>query len=740
METNISSQEKFKGPITLLKETWQIFFSKAKTLLAIAAIPIVFKLLIDILFFFYYPTSTPAWILWIALFLLFLFFQLLVTPSLLFAVKENLFLKEAYQKGLKFFLSYLWVYFLVAVIVVGGFLLFIIPGIIFLIWFSLAVVILVFEEKRGMLALFQSKQLIAGRWWGVFWRLLVFNLIFGAIFLISSFFLRQIAEEFSYLFPLFILPLFILPFGLIYRLLIYKNLKEIKEVSSPELFPKSRKIKYGVIAFLGLLIVVPIMVLVILNTVFGRDELPPEDRDLLLSKVEISTKENALYHFLPYYDSLSKERILAYYWPEAKEKLKESKEIYWPTNQRERIEEIINGKEWDEKLTKDIVEKNQESFEDFEKFIQSPYFQNPVHRDPASFGIDLPFLPFNQYPTFAKLSLLRSIYLFKQNKEKEAFDETIKVIKMGQLLEDSPIPSMSEYLVGIDIKRMGFENLRAMIKKTDLPADLLKTYTRELSRFYAKKKPLEKNFKAGYIYWINTKTKFIDPVLKGEKLSKEEKILFEGILPSVREKFLENREKSLLHFSYFYKPNQTKRFLAEEFRHQLEAVNEESCQAPEIIPLISSYGPQEIFTEEIFTEDLRGKTRHDIMMPLISHYGPKVIFTENLIGKTLHDFIMAGFGNVFEKRCFENFSVASTQLLMAIKAYQTEHGKLPDSLEELVPEYILELPKDPFDKEVVRYSPEKKIIYSVGPNGKDEGGSEGEKIEKMPDPTFKIEF
>ena len=97
------SQEKFKGPIELLKESWQVFSSKTKTILIIAAIPIVFKLLIDILFPFYSLGLTSVCIIRIVLFLLFLFFQLLAIPSLLFVLKENLLLKEAYKKGLKYF-------------------------------------------------------------------------------------------------------------------------------------------------------------------------------------------------------------------------------------------------------------------------------------------------------------------------------------------------------------------------------------------------------------------------------------------------------------------------------------------------------------------------------------------------------------------------------------------------------------------------------------------------------------
>jgi len=695
------SQEKFKGPIELLKESWQVFSSKTKTILIIAAIPIVFKLLIDILFPFYSLGLTSVCIIRIVLFLLFLFFQLLAIPSLLFVLKENLLLKEAYKKGLKFFLSYFWLYFLVTIIITGGSLLFIIPGIIFSIWFSLATVVLVFEEKKGLPALLRSKQLIDGHWWGVFWRFLVFGLIFGAIFLplhflLSEIFPAQIAEKFNYLFLLFILP-----FGLIYRLLIYKNLKEIKETPTPEVLIKSRKIKYGLIAFLGLLIVLPIIGFTILNTIFGKDEPPPDDRDLLLSKVEISTTENALYHFLPYYDSVSKEIILKY-WSGAKEKLKESKEIYWPADKTEKINELIGGKEWDEELVKEIVKENSEFFEDFEKFIQSSYFQDPLLKDPSIFGIDMPLLPLGQYRTFARLDLLRATYTFNQGKEKEAFDETIKVIKMGQMLQNPPLPSLIQYLTGIAIKGMGLENLRVMTNKTNLSSDLLKTYIREIDHFYPNQEALAKIFKGEYISLMNTKTKTLDAIAKGKKFSEEEKTLSQEFLPSETGEFLAK-------FSYFYKPNQTKRIFAEGFRRKAEIA-------------------------------IEGRCGESWIEPLLPYSKSKLFFTENLIGKALHDIMMVSFGGVFQKRCLENFSVGGTQLLIALKAYQIENGRLPGTLGELIPEYISEVPKDPFDGNPIRFSSTKKIIYSVGPDLKDSGGSEGSNWEEMEDPTFKIEF
>ena len=72
---------------------------------------------------------------------------------------------------------------------------------------------------------------------------------------------------------------------------------------------------------------------------------------------------------------------------------------------------------------------------------------------------------------------------------------------------------------------------------------------------------------------------------------------------------------------------------------------------------------------------------------------------------------------------------AKTRLLigeLALHACQLEHGALPDQLEQLVPEFLAELPVDPFDPDgqPLRYirAEDGHVLYSVGYDGKDDGG------------------
>jgi len=68
----------------------------------------------------------------------------------------------------------------------------------------------------------------------------------------------------------------------------------------------------------------------------------------------------------------------------------------------------------------------------------------------------------------------------------------------------------------------------------------------------------------------------------------------------------------------------------------------------------------------------------------------------------------------------------ATFLLAALATARYITGVTPESLDELAPEYINTLPLDPFSGESFKYvvSNERLTLYSVGPDGKDEGGKE----------------
>jgi hypothetical protein len=86
--------------------------------------------------------------------------------------------------------------------------------------------------------------------------------------------------------------------------------------------------------------------------------------------------------------------------------------------------------------------------------------------------------------------------------------------------------------------------------------------------------------------------------------------------------------------------------------------------------------------------------------------------------------------------------VARTAL--AVQRYRLAQGKLPAALGDLVPAYLAAVPVDAFDGLPIRYKllPSGFVVYSVGRDGKDDGGrvadAEGNRLKPGTDITFTV--
>ena len=78
-----------------------------------------------------------------------------------------------------------------------------------------------------------------------------------------------------------------------------------------------------------------------------------------------------------------------------------------------------------------------------------------------------------------------------------------------------------------------------------------------------------------------------------------------------------------------------------------------------------------------------------------------------------------------------------TATAVAIRLYELDHGHRPLGLEDLVPRYLPDVPRDLFDPQggPIRYLPDHSppLLYSVGLNGVDEGGAQGFKSDGRQD-------
>ena len=96
-------------------------------------------------------------------------------------VEEDLGVRQSLGYGLQRIWSFLWVSLLVWFIIGGGYLLFVVPGVLFTLWFLFAQFVLAREDTRGMEALLKSKAYVAGYGWPVLGRIMLASVFFGLI-------------------------------------------------------------------------------------------------------------------------------------------------------------------------------------------------------------------------------------------------------------------------------------------------------------------------------------------------------------------------------------------------------------------------------------------------------------------------------------------------------------------------------------------------------------------------------
>jgi len=260
----------FHGVITLMGGAWNLYRRRFLTLIGVAFIPALVMILAGMVF----ETSvlSPIWAILFSLVVmpLVLIFGLWGQVSMLYAIKDSqkgIGIIESYRRGWRKILSYWWVGLLSSFVVLGGFMLLIIPGIIFSIWFILALFVLVSEDIKGMDALMKSKEYVKGRWWGTFRRLFTIGIIGFIIYAIIGFSMGFLGISGDSPISRIVGPItsiLLTPFFTAYIFLLYKNLKEIRGEFVFEPKGKGKFIAAGIVG--GLLIPFALLASLVLSS------------------------------------------------------------------------------------------------------------------------------------------------------------------------------------------------------------------------------------------------------------------------------------------------------------------------------------------------------------------------------------------------------------------------------------------------------------------------------------------
>ncbi|KKW31265.1 MAG: hypothetical protein UY76_C0062G0006 [Candidatus Uhrbacteria bacterium GW2011_GWA2_52_8d] len=149
-------------------------------------------------------------------------------------------LQKISQEAVRRIQPVLVVAFVQALIILGGVLMLIIPGILFWGWYAFAQLSAAIDDQRPIAALSASRALVQGRFFPVLWRLLAGPIVIGLLYafilgfvllFLSNLFGQDASLVFSETPPLWaqlievVADVFVIPLLVIYSVLLYGNLK-----------------------------------------------------------------------------------------------------------------------------------------------------------------------------------------------------------------------------------------------------------------------------------------------------------------------------------------------------------------------------------------------------------------------------------------------------------------------------------------------------------------------------------
>lgn len=214
------------------------------------------------------------------LLVLFIFAIVVGAYSMIFLIKgldNNIGIWQAYVQAWKYFWRYLLLFILLFIFIGLGFVAFVIPGLILMVWLSQVFYVAAFENIGGIAALQRSKSLVAGYWWTIlerylYWLFVVLGVnVFLLLPLIILIF-AQVPENITAVVQGFVSLVgvasnfIIIPVGILYTYLIYKNLRAIKDQNVKVFDGMTAAKKFGIVA----LILVYLAVTFILDSSTGE--------------------------------------------------------------------------------------------------------------------------------------------------------------------------------------------------------------------------------------------------------------------------------------------------------------------------------------------------------------------------------------------------------------------------------------------------------------------------------------
>ncbi len=339
------------------------------------------------------------------------------------------------------------------------------------------------------------------------------------------------------------------------------------------------------------------------------------------------------------------------------------------------IVDYIEGKMIYDTLIAELLQKNEQAFPLIDQALALDQCQPPLLEEPAYI---------QQWYQIAVLLGVQAVHSRHVGQLSQSVHATVSLLRFGDLLHPNT-QNIADFSPSLKILQLGLNQAGDLARTEAISKDDLLLLAKALAAL----KPLAPGLKRAFQFKFQKVAHQID----GFRASGKN---VEQAFPDTSLMIYFIR-KTTWFPAYIFKENETKQKLAGLYRDTIHNASLNYAEM-KIYDLTDYFGLQK--------------------QSMWYYY-----CRPNVVGRIFYAFTTPEIDTYLEGKCQMDGSIRATQLIVALKLFEKENGKLPSQLDELCPTYLSSVPIDPFDGKPFRYNPAKGIVYSVSKDLKDSGGS-----------------
>ncbi len=330
---------------------------------------------------------------------------------------------------------------------------------------------------------------------------------------------------------------------------------------------------------------------------------------------------------------------------------------------------------WDPAFAGEVLAANAAIFTDLEAGLACEHYASPP------IELDSTSMPSVQIPRhLTQLLCLKSKQAQLAGNPVATIQAAVQAWRLGQQVTNEA-GNLMEWLTGISCQVIALERIKEIVADAKTPEPVLREYQALLTGWNPA------GVVCGYRQAIQGEYHLIKSEIDHLRRCPNDKQLFD--------------DSFIFRFAwipYTIKPNRMEEMVIPYYRHLVAAANQ-ACYA------------------NVQTCPNRFKEPSGILGQV------SLFIVPNGAGRKLLSQQVPNLDKAVTRSYFLQAMVAALRLKTALRLYEQKHGQLPDELKALVPEYLKEIPLDPFDGKPFRYSKSAKAVWAVGVDLKDHGGT-----------------